>query len=51
MIEIILTTLFETGNVEAAIIRAMSKRDRVNRLFYEIQRAAYRLRRRVAPCL
>ena len=45
VIEVILMTLFETGNVEEAIIRAMSKRDRVNRLFYEFQRAAYRLRR------
>ncbi|ADN50120.1 tRNA (adenine(9)-N1)-methyltransferase Trm10 [Vulcanisaeta distributa] len=44
VIEIILMTLFETGNIEEAIIKAMSKRDRVNRLFYELQRAAYRLR-------
>ncbi len=44
MIEIILMTLIETGNIEEAIIKAMSKRDRVNRLFYELQRAAYRLR-------
>ena len=45
VIEVILLTLFETGNVEEAIIRVMARRDRVNRLFYEIQRAAYRLRR------
>ncbi|WP_243679061.1 hypothetical protein [Vulcanisaeta distributa] len=45
VIEVILMTLFETGNIEEAIIKAMSKRDRVNRLFYEFQRAAYRLRR------
>ena len=45
VIEIILMALFEAGSVEEAIIRAMSKRDRVNRLFYEFQRAAYRLRR------
>jgi len=44
IIEIILIALLETGSIEEAIIRMMSKRDRVNRLFYELQRAAYRLR-------
>lgn len=44
IIEIVLMTIFETKDIEGAIIRAMAKRDRVNRLLYEVQRAAYRLR-------
>jgi tRNA (adenine9-N1/guanine9-N1)-methyltransferase len=44
IIEIILRVLFEGRNIEEAIIMSMSKRDRINRLFYEFQKAAYRVR-------
>ncbi|MGC8542826.1 MAG: tRNA (adenine(9)-N1)-methyltransferase Trm10 [Vulcanisaeta sp.] len=44
IIEIILRTLFETGDLERSIIMAMSKKDRVNRLFYEINKASYRIK-------
>jgi tRNA (adenine9-N1/guanine9-N1)-methyltransferase len=44
IIEIILRVLFEGRSLEDSIIMSMSKRDRVNRLFYEMQRASYRVR-------
>ncbi|WP_243680883.1 hypothetical protein [Vulcanisaeta souniana] len=44
VIEIVLMTIFETGSIENAVVMAMSKKDRVNRLLYELQRAAYRIR-------
>ncbi|WP_069806433.1 tRNA (adenine(9)-N1)-methyltransferase Trm10 [Vulcanisaeta thermophila] len=44
IIEIILRTRYETHNLERAIIMSMSKRDRINRLFYELQRASYTVR-------
>lgn len=44
VIEIILKTRYETHNLEKAIISSMSKRDRINRLFYELQRASYTLK-------
>lgn len=44
IIEIILSTRYETHDLEKAIIMSMSKRDRINRLFYELQRASYTVR-------
>lgn len=44
IIEIVLMTIFETRSIETAVVMAMSKKDRVNRLLYELQRVAYRIR-------
>ncbi len=44
IIEIILKVIFEGKDVDEAIIECMAKRDRVNRLFYELHKAAYRVK-------
>jgi tRNA (adenine9-N1/guanine9-N1)-methyltransferase len=44
VIEIILKVLINGEDLEESIITSMSRRDRENRLFYELQRASYRVK-------